>query len=109
MALIVEYETGVVVELEYGVSEFRLRIVRRKQHEPAAHPQVNEQCAAVIEINQDVLPAAVHEVHQRAGKALGEQGRRDVRSQTFTPQLGGSYRPPGDAFAQIAGDSFDFG
>jgi len=75
MSLVFEDEPRILVEMENGVRKFRIVVVRRQQHESAAHPQMRQQRPAVVKVEKDVLAAAVDTVNPAFTQMSRKSGR----------------------------------
>ncbi len=81
---------------------------RRARCNPPGHAEMQQQEAAVVEFDQDVLAAPGQRADARAVEPFGEIGR-ERPAQIGTPQLGANDPPPGHAQREAAADGFDFG
>ena len=80
---------------------------RRARGNPPGHAEMQQQEAAVVEFDQDVLPRRVSARCARL-EPFGET-RREGPAQVGAAQLGAHDPPPGHATREAAADGFDFG
>jgi hypothetical protein len=109
VTLVLEDQSRVVAEIKSGVSEFWVFPVCRKQHEPAAHSQVRDQRAAVIEIEENVLAATMDEIDLSVPEFARKGVRRCVGCESFSQQQSICNAASTDEFVERAGDKFYFG
>ena len=80
----------------------------RARGDPPRHAEMQQQEAAVVEFDQDVLAAPVKRADARAVEPLGKIGR-ERPAQIGPPQFGPHDPAAGHAQREAAADGFDFG
>ena len=110
-ALVAVDERRAVVELEHGpdVGGRRLRRVRRAMVEPPGHPQVRDERAPGVELEQQVLAAPPHPGEALAVELEPDRDRIERRRQPAVADVGADDRAPGDARREAAPDRLDLG
>lgn len=107
--LISEPEIVAVVELDRKVLEAKGRLVVLGDPEMAGHPQMNDQHAAVVEIEQEILAAPSGSGERVAGEASRNNVRRPLPDDPGEgADVDADDRPPDKEWRQRAADNFDF-
>lgn len=110
LALVRKAERAVVIEDERDVFEPDWLIARPRQRQVPCHPEVDDQPASVIEIDQQILAAAsdiddfttLEQCCERCGIMGGNDGRE-------VPKNDCGYGAADQSGQQRAADCFDFG
>ena len=109
MSLVLKDQSAFIIKMKDSMSKFRIQIVRGEMHETAAHPQVDDKCPFIVQVNEDMLPASVYKGDLGSGYLFIEHSRRNIRSQPPSTQFRLDDRTARDPLLECSFDVFDLG
>src|SRR5215203_2597499 len=89
--------------------KFRFFLFFSQQHKSAAHSQMGDQSAGVVEIEEYVLTAAMYQIDRRTCKPFRKHLRPRVGRKQFTPEFGTLYGSAAQEPVKASDHDLDFG